>query len=134
MLIPSVTIAQTYWFEEYERALELIQDGRMEDASRLLDEVIEKHPVPDAKMRVPGNSFLDYLPYFQRARVEFDQERYEVAARNLDISEAFGAITKNRRAMEALAEMRESLRSLNLGANRPSTDSAAADATSGVPR
>jgi hypothetical protein len=99
--------AQSYWFETYERAVELIEDHQLDEAETLLDQVIADQPLPRAFVRVPGNRFIDYLPYFQRARIQAMRGDYESAAHSLDVSEAFGAVTARRRQTADLRALRE---------------------------
>jgi hypothetical protein len=103
----SFATAQDYWFESYERAVELIEDNRLDEAEVLLEQVIVDHPLPRANVRVPGNRFIDYLPYFQRARIQLERGEYESAAHSLDVSEAFGAVTARRRQTAVLRGLQE---------------------------
>jgi hypothetical protein len=124
----TLATAQDYWFESYERAVELIEDNRLDEAEALLEQVIVDHPLPRAFVRVPGNRFIDYLPYFQRARIQLERGQYESAAHSLDVSEAFGAVTARRRQTVALREMREEVHAKLARTLRP----AAEPATTGV--
>jgi len=99
--------AQDYWFETYERAVELIDDHRLDEAEVLLSEVIKDRPVPQSAIRVPGNRYIYYLPYFQRARIQIERRQYDLAAHSLDVSEAFGAIQFNRRRMAEFQKLRQ---------------------------
>ncbi len=104
--------AQAYWFETYQTAVDKIEDPQgdeIEDALSLLEALVAEHPLPQAKVRIPGDRYLDYLPYFQQARIQSALGQYDEAMHNLDISEAFGAVKNNRRAMTALREMRGTL-------------------------
>jgi len=106
LLIPGLASAQTYWFESYQRAVELIDDGRVEEAASLLEPLIDTRPNPQDRVRLPGNQFLDYLPYYQRARIELRLGEHALASRSLDLSETFGAIKRNRRALAELRQLR----------------------------
>lgn len=109
LLAPSLIHAQTYWFESYQRAVQLIEAERFEDAAPLLDRLIQEHPHPEAGVRIPGNQFLDYLPYFQQARIQMERGDYQAASHSLDVCKAFGAISQNRRSLAGLKQMRQSL-------------------------
>jgi predicted Zn-dependent protease len=98
--------AQTYWFETYQRAVEYIEQERFDEAAKLLEDLIEERPFPKARVRVPGNQFVDYLPYYQRARIEVRLGDHTRAIRSLDVSEAFGAIKSNKRALTSLKQLR----------------------------
>ena len=39
-----VAHAQTYWFENYQRAVELIDDEKAAEAAPLMDQLIQSHP------------------------------------------------------------------------------------------
>lgn len=99
--------AHVYWFETYERAVELIEDQRFDEAEPLLEQVIADHPLPRANVRVPGNRFIDYLPYLHRARIQLERGQFESAARSLDVSEAFGAVTSRRQPTAVLRDLRD---------------------------
>jgi hypothetical protein len=104
--------AQTYWFETYQTAVDKIEDPQqheIEDALSLLETLVAEHPLPQSKVRIPGDRYIDYLPYFQQARIQAALGQYNEAGRSLDISEAFGAVKTNRRAMTSLREMRGAL-------------------------
>jgi hypothetical protein len=103
----TLATAHDYWFETYERAVELIDDDRIDEAEMLLEEVIADQPLPRASVRVPGNRFIDYLPYLQRARIQLHRGDYESAAHSLDVSEAFGAVTARRRPTAVLQGLRD---------------------------
>ena len=88
----SLANAQTYWFETYERAVELIASDHLDKAEALLGELMKDRPVPQSAIRVPGNRFIHYPPYYQRARIHIKRGQYDLAAHNIEISEAFGAV------------------------------------------
>ena len=104
--------AQTYWFENYQNAVDKIdsaKDQDVEEALVLLDTLVADHPIPQSRMRIPGDRYLDYLPYLQRARVHSSLGHYDEARRSLRVSEAFGAVKKNRRAMVEFREVQSFL-------------------------
>ena len=57
-------------------------------------------------IRVPGNRFIHYLPYFQQARIQVERGDYDQAAHNLDVSEAFGAVRFDRRRLAEFQSLR----------------------------
>jgi len=109
VVLSSPALAKGYWFESYQRAVELIDGERLDEASVLLEEVIREMPTPEASARIPGNRFVNYLPYYQRARIQFLQGDLEGAAHSLAISEAFGAIRSDRRVMADVQKLRAGL-------------------------
>lgn len=104
-LIPKAG-AENYWFERYERAVSLIEAGSHDEAALLLDKLIQEHPAPMASVRIPGDRYIDYLPYYQRARIQLERGDTRAAAHSLDICEAFGAIQQTRLGADGLKELR----------------------------
>ena len=107
--LASPALAKGYWFESYQRAVELIDGERLDEASVLLEDVIRIMPTPEASARIPGNRFVNYLPYYQRARIQYMQGDLQGAAHNLAVSEAFGAVRSDSRAFADLRELRAGL-------------------------
>lgn len=121
-----VAHAQTYWFETYQRAVRLIDEEKTAEAAPMLDQLIQSHPFPQASLRIPGQQYMDYLPYFQLARIQHDQREYEKASRSLDVSEAFGAVKQSRRANEHFTQLRTVLDSELAGGDEAPTLAAGA--------
>jgi hypothetical protein len=109
---PAPALAQSYWFHAYERVAAMIESGRMAEAAPLLEELIQEHPYPIACLKVPGDRCIDYLPYFQRARIQIHNDDVRGAAHSLDISEAFGAVLQNRRTEREFLILRRRIRSM----------------------
>lgn len=114
MLATSVVLsapahARTYWYETYQRAVELIERGRSADAAPLVDRLIQEHPVPVSGYMLPGERFIDYLPYYQRARIQLARGDAAGAASSLDICEGFGAILRTRRSRSDLERLRREI-------------------------
>lgn len=107
--LASPALAKGYWFESYQRAVELIDGERLDEAAVLLEQVIAEMPTPEASARIPGNRFVNYLPYYQRARIQYTRGDFQGAAHSLAVSEAFGAIQSDRRALTDLRELRAGL-------------------------
>lgn len=99
--------AQTYWFEDYQRLVIMIDKGQHQEASKLLEKIVNEHPFPIACMRIPGDRCIDYIPYYQRARIQFSMENTRGADHSLDISGAFGAVLRNRRNEKAFLQLRD---------------------------
>ena len=94
----TVTQAAPYWYETYKQTVKLIDAGRIDEADGLLDQLIEDHPVPRHSVRTPGNRFIAYFPYFQRARIERARGDFELASHSLDVCDAFGEMEQVPRA------------------------------------
>lgn len=57
------------WYEDYERAVELIEDGQCSrEALQLLGAAVVDKPKPRRNARTIAVKTIDYLPYFQLAR------------------------------------------------------------------
>ena len=121
----SRAMAQNYWFENYEKAVELIDAGELSKASVLLDSVMNTHPNPVGCLQVPGDRCVMYCPYFQRARIQYGQGDLRGAAHNLDVSGAFGAVHQQKRSHEAFVELRQQVRT-GMAQTRGKTDVAPA--------
>ena len=98
--------AQSYWFEDYKRLVIMIDKGQHQEASKLLDEIVSERPFPISCMRVPGDRCIDYVPYYQRARIQLSMDNTRGASHSLDISGAFGAVLRNRRTEKAFIQLR----------------------------
>jgi hypothetical protein len=103
---------QTYWFESYERVVQMIDRGDAAEASPLLDLLIRNHPYPIPGLKVPGDRSIDYLPHFQRARIQVYRGDARAAAHSLDIEEAFGAVLSNKRASKQLLKLRQQIETM----------------------
>ena len=125
----SVILAQSYWFENYERAITLIDAGQVAEASTLLERVIADHPLPVACLRVPGDRCLDYVPYIQRARIQIYQGDTRGASHSLDVSEAFGTGLANRRTDREVQRLRQQIQMMETTrrSSSPATIAPAAD-------
>jgi hypothetical protein len=108
-LVSTPASARAYWYETYQQAVRLIDEGRVQEASPLLAQLVAEHPEPEYAFRLPGNRNLHYLPYYQRARIELALEEYEAAARSLDLSESYGAVLQGSRVTADLERLRERL-------------------------
>jgi len=111
--------AGEYWFETYERAASMVDHARYGEAAAALEDLIEAHPVPIVTLRVPGDRFLDYLPYYQLARIRLAVEDYQGAMRSLDMSESFEAVASDAGVRRSHAELRARIRALRAGEPLP---------------
>jgi hypothetical protein len=101
--------ARPYWFETYERAVDLIAEGKVEEAAPLLEQLIEDHPFPRHEVRVRGSHFMNYFPYFQRARIESARGDYEAAAHSLKVCKTFGEIDLHRRTLAEFNQLQKEI-------------------------
>lgn len=106
LLAPRAAYAQRYWFEDYEKVVQLVDMQKMDEASTLLAGLIEHHPEPVSGIRIYGDTYLDYFPYAQRARIQIHKGDAQGAAESLAICEAFGAMKKSPRGEKLLSELR----------------------------
>ena len=102
-------LAQTYWFETYDRMVTLIDEGKMSEASTLLGQLLKEHPYPISCQRIPGDRCINYLPYYQRARIQLRAGDIRRADHSLDISSAFGAVLKSKRSESAYLSLRQQI-------------------------
>lgn len=110
ILLPGSSSAGSYWFERYQKAVELIDDGSAQEAELILQRLIIERPAPEVGLRVPGSQYIDYLPYYQQARAQLERGDLERAADSLRISLAFGAIKETRRHRAGLARLEQDIR------------------------
>ncbi len=110
LVVGGTTSAQSYWFEDYERAVVFVDKAEYAEASNLLDELIQDHPIPVLGLRVPGDRSIDYLPHYQLARIQAANGDYRGAAASLDICRAFVKIPKGSRADRDIRQLHQSLR------------------------
>ncbi len=101
--------AQTYWYEEYERSVELIDAGDLAAAEERLQALLQEHPMPKANTRLPNDRYLDYLPYFQMARIQVARGDFDAAELSLNISEAFGEANADRRTRAQVRVLRDAV-------------------------
>ena len=99
--------AQSYWFEDYQRVVVMIDKGQHQEASQLLNKLVSERPFPSSCVRIPGDRCIDYLPYYQRARIELSLNDTRGASRSLDIEGAFGAVFRNRRTERDFLQLRQ---------------------------
>lgn len=111
----SLVQAKAYWFESYQRAVRLIDTGKAAEASTILSEIALEQPQPLVSFRIPGSQFIDYLPYYQQARAQFELGQFEAATENLAISETYGALTESRRHLKGYAELQSKLHGIKSG-------------------
>ena len=97
--------AKTYWFESYQKAVDLVDDDRAAEALPLLEALIVDNPVPQIAVRVPGSQFIDYLPHFQSARAHAQLGNFEAASRSLAESESYGTVNEARRHVTDLTTL-----------------------------
>jgi len=100
---------KTYWFEDYRRAVHLIDAGRSNEALPVLQKLAAQQPLPANAVRVPGNRFLDYLPHFQIARAQAQLGNTREAEKSLTTSESYGVITESRRHLQELTALKNAI-------------------------
>lgn len=107
--LPLITEASTYWYEDYLRMIYCIENGRLDQAEALLNRSMEKMPFSEYKVRIVGNRFIDYFPYYYRAQIRMMRGDLEGAREDLAIEEALGAIKKNEKAYLDLKRLQTTL-------------------------
>ncbi len=134
---PGAASAQVYWYETYQHTVELINAGKFDEAAPLLVKLIEKKPAPAFGVLLPGNQCIDYSPYFQLARVLHGQGSTTAALHFLDVAEAFGEMSQNKKDRAELGALRQQLmrqdRSPTAGAEGPLSPNIALRSTADAP-
>jgi len=102
--------SKVYWFEKYMRAVDLLESGEAADAANMLQQLIDSHPVPRNAAKVPGNQYIDYLPYYQWARAQANLGNNTAASDSLERSIDFGAIKESRRHDQELDQLQRAIR------------------------
>jgi len=110
VLIASGTVqAKVYWFEKYQRAVDMIDSGQAEDGAGLLTQLMESNPIPQNAARVPGNQYIDYLPHYQWARAQAKLGNQAEANEGLERSIRYGAVQATRRHVDDLDQLRRTI-------------------------
>jgi hypothetical protein len=109
LISSGAALAKTYWFENYQRAVNLIDAGRSAEALPILEKLLVDQPVPTNAVRVPGNRFVDYLPYYQIARAQAQLGNLELAEHSLVTSESYGVVTETHRHTADLAALKSAI-------------------------
>ena len=104
--------AATYWYEDYLKAVRLIDKGQVNEARPFLEKAISKKPLSHHAQRIVGNDFIDYLPYLHRARISMESGNFEAAILDLEIEETIGEIQKTRDGSVRLKEMKGQITAL----------------------
>jgi len=105
----TLTQAKPYWFESYQRAVQLIDADQAKEGSAILELLLQERPIPVTSLRIPGNQFIDYLPYYQQARAQAKLGQLEAASENLAVSESHGALTESNRHRKGHSELQQVL-------------------------
>ncbi len=92
--LSSVLLAEK-WYESYDRALELIEDGNYGSAVSILNRLIISEPEPDENKRTYGTNFIEYYPYYYMGLCYYQQKNYSQAVTWLSMSKQKGAVSEN---------------------------------------
>ena len=109
LISSGLAVAKTYWFENYQRAVHMIDAGRSTEALPILDKLLVDQPIPTNAVRVPGNRFIDYLPYYQMARAHSQLGNVKSAKSSLVTSESYGVVTETHRHTADLAALKSAI-------------------------
>ncbi|HVS64255.1 MAG TPA: hypothetical protein VMT85_12220 [Thermoanaerobaculia bacterium] len=100
------------WYYYYELGLALRSRG---DSSRALEALIEatdRRPVPKQRAFMYGMWFIDYLPYFEIAKLHRELGNLECARDALLLSEAYGEAGTSKEIQVDLQELKRDLETL----------------------
>lgn len=86
-LDPETQFAEAPWYFHYELGMELVRRGDPQRALSALVQATDRRPEPRYATRVYGMWFLDYLPYFEIAKLQAELGNWSCASDALKVSE-----------------------------------------------
>ncbi|MBN2134425.1 MAG: hypothetical protein JW737_01720 [Acidobacteria bacterium] len=103
-LFSSLVFAER-WYETYERAIELIDDGNFGAAVSILNRLIAQEPSPKAGRRAYGTKYIDYFPYYYLGLCHYELKNYSQAISWLERSNQEGEIRESKDLYSRLNSM-----------------------------
>ena len=104
----AMPLAQAQWVDRYEVAVRTIEtSGDLSEARVALEALLVEQPYPLRELQTSSGEKIAYLPYLQMARIQLAGEDFSEAELSLDISEAFGTWSKQKRQRELYEELRK---------------------------
>ena len=107
------------WYTHYQRGVELVEAGDGAAAVVELESALEARPEPALRVATDGPRYIDYLPYFQRARIQLGQGEVAAAAHSLEVAEAFGIVMFQRNTRQEFNQLRQQV-ATQISQNQPS--------------
>ena len=100
------------WYYYYELGLALRSRGDSSHALEALIEATDRRPVPKQRAFMYGMWFIDYLPYFEIAKLHCELGNLECARDALLLSEAYGEAGTSKQVQVDLQELKRDLETL----------------------
>lgn len=94
------------WYEHYNRAIELIEDGRAQEARQSLEAALTARPQAGLRVRTYGMSYVDYLPNLYLAVACHMSGDVAMARQKLAIAEDLGFASESEGGRTLLAALR----------------------------
>ncbi len=94
------------WYEVYDEALKLVDEGRHADAVELLKQCLVLKPQEEVRARTYGVHYVDYLPYLYLGIASAETGKKDVAREYLDLSERQGAVKHSEEGLALLSQYR----------------------------
>jgi tetratricopeptide (TPR) repeat protein len=94
------------WYKEYETAIDNIKKGRYGEAIPHLRAAIAQKNQEGLNIKFYGMKFDDYLPHYYLGKALFNQQNYQAALNELELSSSQGEIQKNRNLFQNLNELK----------------------------
>jgi hypothetical protein len=95
LVLFSTADAQPAWFENYERAVRLIQDGRAAAAVPLLERAVAAHEKEGLQVPTRPQKYIDYVPHLYLAIAHQMSGNVDKARTELALAETSGVAAKS---------------------------------------
>lgn len=106
MLFALPLMAETPWYEDYQKGLEALDRGQDNTALTYLQAAIRKHPQSSESVKTYGMNFVRYFPYFNMGKAYYDLERYQEAIDAWAQEESHGAIIGDPALYRTMTDLR----------------------------
>lgn len=94
------------WYDLYDEALKLLEEGRHAEAVELLKQCLVLKPQEEARARTQGVRYIDYLPHLYLGMASAEMGKKDVAREYLDLSERHGAVKNSEEGLALLNQYR----------------------------
>lgn len=128
----SPAFCQSYWYEDYQRIVRLIDRGQFQQAAPALEQLLRVKPMPAAVVSIPGDQAISYCPYFQRARIQHGLGAHGKALHSLDVARAFGEMTLTASDRSAFESLRQTVERAAVAEMRPQAPGQATETRAGA--
>jgi hypothetical protein len=109
------------WYEDFEKAVDLIKDGECSrEALQLLGAAVVDKKKPKLNARTIAVKTVDYLPYFQLARAHMACGEFDSARHYIEISRDFGVAPSQ--LLDSIESQLDEIEAQTRAAARPEID------------